>query len=39
MEVDRIKYIILSNRKKDLLEKLYEDIYSKAVQEKAFEVY
>ena len=39
LEVDRIKYIILSNRKKDLLEKLYEDIYSKAVQEKAFEVY
>ena len=39
MEEDRIKYIILSNRKKDLLEKLYEDIYSKAVQEKAFEIY
>ena len=39
MEVDRIKYIILSNRKKDLLEKLYDDLYSKALQEKAFEVY
>ncbi len=39
MEVDRIKYIILSNRKKDLLEKLYDDLYSKAVQENAFEVY
>lgn len=39
MEVERIKYIILSNRKKELLEKLYEDLYSKAVQDKAFEVY
>lgn len=39
METDRIKYIILSNRKKDLLEKLYDDLYSKAVQDKAFEVY
>ena len=39
IEVDRIKYIILSNRKKDLLEKLYDDLYSKAVQENAFDVY
>lgn len=39
LEVERIKYIILSNRKKDLLEKLYEDLYSKAVQDKAFEIY
>ena len=39
MEVDRIKYIILSNRKKDLLEKLYDDLYSKALQDKAFEVF
>ena len=39
MEVERIKYIILSNRKKELLEKLYEDLYSKAIQENAFEVY
>ncbi len=39
MEMDRIKYIILNNRKKDLLEKLYEDLYSKAVQDKVFDVY
>lgn len=39
MEMERIKYIILSNRKKELLEKLYEDIYSKAVQDNAFEVF
>lgn len=39
METDRIKYIILSNRKKDLLKKLYDDLYSKAVQENAFGVY
>ncbi|MBR4156763.1 MAG: hypothetical protein IKU01_08740 [Bacteroidales bacterium] len=39
MELDRIKYIILSNRKKELLEKLYDDLYSKAIQENAFEVY
>ena len=39
IEVDRIKYIILSNRKKDLLEKLYDDLYSKAVQENAFDVF
>ncbi len=39
LEVERIKYIILSNRKKDLLEKLYEDLYSKAVQDKAFDIY
>ena len=39
MEVERIRYIILSNRKKELLEKLYEDLYSKAIQDKAFDVY
>lgn len=39
METDRIKYIILSNRKKELLENLYNDLYSKAVQEKAFDVF
>ena len=39
IELDRIKYIILSNRKKDLLEKLYDDLYSKAVQENAFDVF
>ncbi len=39
MEMDRIKYIIMSNRKKVLLETLYEDLYSKALQEKAFEIY
>ena len=39
MEVERIKYIILSNRKKELLEQLYEDLYSKAIQDKAFEVF
>ena len=39
MESDRIKYIILSNRKKELLENLYNDLYSKAVQEKAFDVF
>lgn len=39
IEMDRIKYIILSNRKKNLLEKLYDDLYSKAVRDKSFEVY
>ena len=39
MEVDRIKYIILNLRKKDLLEKLYDDLYSKALSDKAIEVY
>lgn len=39
METDRIKYIILSNRKKELLENLYNDLYSKAIQEKAFDVF
>ena len=39
METDRIKYLILSNRKKELLENLYNDLYSKAVQEKAFDVF
>lgn len=39
MEMDRIKYIILNNRKKELLENLYEDLYTKAVQEKAFDIY
>ena len=39
METDRIKYIILSNRKKELLENLYNDLYSKAVQDKAFDVF
>lgn len=39
METDRIKYIILSNRKKELLENLYKDLYSKAIEDKAFEVF
>ena len=39
METDRIKYIILNNRKKELLENLYEDLYSKAIQDRAFDVY
>lgn len=39
LQTDRIKYIILSSRKKDLLEKLYDDLYTKAIQEKAFEIY
>ena len=39
METERIKYIILSDRKKELLENLYNDLYSKAVQEKAFDVF
>ena len=39
MEIDRIKYIILSNRKKDLLENLYNDLQTKAIQDKAFDVF
>lgn len=39
METDRIKYIILNNRKKELLENLYNDLYSKAVQDKAFDIF
>ena len=39
METDKIKYIILNNRKKELLENLYNDLYSKAVQDNAFDVF
>lgn len=39
LETDRIRYIILSNRKKDLLENLYKDLHSKAIQDNALEVY
>lgn len=39
LEIERIKYIILNNRKKELLEKLYDDLYSKALQDNAFEMY
>ena len=39
METDKIKYIILNNRKKELLENLYNDLYSKAVQDTAFDVF
>ena len=39
LQSDRIKYIILSSRKKELLEKLYNDLYTKALQERAFEIY
>ena len=39
METDRIKYIILNNRKKELLENLYNDLYSKAIQDNAFDVF
>lgn len=39
IETDKIRYIILTNRRKDLLKKLNDDLYSKALQDKAFEVY
>lgn len=39
METDRIKYIILTNRKKALLENLYKDLHSKAIQDNALEVF
>ena len=39
METERIKYIILNNRKKELLDKLYDDLYSKALQDNAVEMY
>lgn len=39
IETDKIRYIILTNRKKDLLKKLNDDLYSKALQDKAFDVY
>ncbi len=39
LENDRIKYIILSNRKKKLLNKLYDDLYSKALRDKAFDIF
>lgn len=39
LQSDRIKYIILSSRKKQLLEKLYDDLYEKALKERAFEIY
>ena len=39
METDRIKYIIINNRKKELLENLYNDLYSKAIQDKAVDVF
>lgn len=39
LQSDRIRYIILSLRKKELLDKLYDDLYTKAVREKAFEIY
>lgn len=39
LQSDRIKYIILSSRKKQLLEKLYDDLYAKALKERAFEIY
>lgn len=39
LETERIRYIILNNRKKELLEKLYDDLYSKALQDKAVGIY
>lgn len=39
LENDRIKYIILSNRKKKLLNKLYDDLYSKALRDNAFDIF
>lgn len=39
METQRIKYIILNNRKKELLEKLYNDLYTNALKDNAIEVY
>ena len=39
LETERIKYIILSTRKKNLLDKLYDDLYSKALRDKAFEIH
>ncbi|MBR6775875.1 MAG: hypothetical protein IKM23_09250 [Bacteroidales bacterium] len=39
LETERIKYIILNNRKKELLDQLYDDLYSNALQDKAIEIY
>ncbi len=39
LEVDKIKYIILNNRKNELLRNLHEDIYTKARQDQAFVIY
>lgn len=39
METERIRYIILNNRKRELLDKLYDDLYSNAIQDKAIVVY
>lgn len=39
IEKETIKYIILNIRKKKLLEKLYDDLYSKALKEGTFEIY
>lgn len=39
LETERIKYIILNNRKKELLKNLYDDLYSKALQDKAVIIY
>lgn len=38
-ETNRIKFIILSNRKKKLLDKLYDDLYTKALRDNAFEIF
>lgn len=39
LEKDRIKFIILSIRKKNLLDKLYDDLYDKALRDNAFVIF
>lgn len=39
IEKETIRYIILNIRKKKLLEKLYDDLYTKALKEGTFEIY
>lgn len=39
MDKEAIRYIILNMRKKDLIEKMHNSLYSKAVKERVFEIY
>ena len=39
LESEKIKFVILSLRKKELINELYNDLYTKAIQENTFEIF
>ena len=39
VEKEAVRFIILNMRKKELVDKMYNNLYNKAVKERVFEIY